>query len=335
MNKVRQRSSSELSELQKHIESLQVASWVGSSRKWWPRYLFHCTDIQNIVNILKSGELLSRVQVQKTGSLRTDIASPEIIAVTPSEWQDYVRLYFRPRTPTQYRNEGFRPIGEKKLDAHCPVPVYLLFDAFSVLSRPDSLFTEGNLASSTIPKSRIDELIDMPFQQIYHDSWLEEHEKQEIVYHRNAEVIIPNRLALDSVHQIICRSQAEYQTLLDLLPSEVRKRWVPKIGVLPALALFNAKWTFVQQVDMTDKAILFRFNASSEAAGPFEALCNIYRKTATGLRRYRWKDDEFQADTQLNLSLRQFDDMHRYGVSLILDGHVAFRGKYRDERRPF
>jgi len=206
---------------------------------------------------------LSRTQAQNTDSLLTDIAAPDIIALTHPNWQDYVRLYFRPRTPTQYNNEGFRPIKERIRNAHCPVPVYILFDAFSVLSRQDSLFTHGNLASSTIPKSEIDELIDMPFQQIYHDSWLEDHEKQKIVYHRNAEVLIPQRLALNSVQRIICRSQAEYQTLLHRLPWETRKRWVHKIGVLPSLALFYAKWTFVEQVEMTAEQIIFRFNSTN------------------------------------------------------------------------
>ena len=296
MTRVRKRSASELSKLQEHIESLRKAPWMGSSREWWPRYLFHCTDIRNVVNILSAGELLSRARAQAAGSLRMDIAAPDIIAQTNPDWHNYVRLYFRPRTPTQHNNEGFRPRGAIERDAHCPVPVYLLFDAFSVLARQDSLFTEGNLASKTIPKSRIDELADMPFQQIYHDSWFEEHEKQTIVRHRNAEVIVPQRLSLDAVQQIICRSQAEYQTLLDLLPPQARERWVPVTGVLPALRLFNNNWTFVQQVEMSNEELFFRFNAGSKAVGPFVAKCQIERSFATNLRKYEWSNDDFYAE---------------------------------------
>ena len=335
MTEIQQRSSSELAKLRKHIEGLQEAPWIGLSRKWWPRYVFHCTDIRNVANILRSGQLLSRVQARQTESLRTDIAAPDIIALTNKKWQDYVRLYFRPRTPTQYRNEGFRAIKERKLDSHCPVPVYLLFDAFSVLARQDSLFTDGNLASNTIPQERIDELSDMPFRQIYHDSWFEEHERQNIVYRRNAEVLIPQRLTLTSVQQIICRSQAEYETLLNLLPSETRGRWVKKIGVLPSLALFFAKWTFVRQVELTDEQIIFRFNASSKEAGPFEARCNIYRLTETDILRYKWIDDEFRASKPLILNLQKLGDMRRYRVSLLLDGALAFKGQFVDERLPF
>ena len=335
MTKARKRTAPELSKLQEHIESLKGAPWIGASREWWPRYLFHCTDVRNVVNILKSGELLSRIRAQGSGSLRKDIAAPEIIAFTDPAWQDYVRLYFRPRTPTQYRNEGFRPIRERQLGSHCPVPVYILFDAFSVLSRRDSLFTDGNLASSTIPKSKIDELTGMPFEQIYHDSWLEDHEKQRIVYHRNAEVLIPQRLALNSVQRVICRSQAEYQTLLHRLPSKTREQWVQKIGVLPSLALFYAKWNFVEQVEMTAEQITFKFNSTSDAAGPFKAKCDIFQEIGKDVRRYRWNNNAFQAGKTLNLSLRQLEAMHRYRVSLFLDDDLAFSGKYHDDRLPF
>ena len=158
MNRIQTRPKAELSKLRDHIDRLRSACWIDSAREWWPRYLFHCTDILNVVNVVKSGELLSRAQAKQSGNLRVDIAAPDIIDRTDAEWQDYVRLYFRPRTPTQYRNEGFRPVSRLELGAHCPVPVYLLFDAYQVLSRQDSRFTEGNLAAGTAAMRTIDDL---------------------------------------------------------------------------------------------------------------------------------------------------------------------------------
>src|SRR5665213_3437916 len=75
------------------------------TRNWWPTFLFHFTDIQNAVGILTDGKLLARSK----GAITTDIASKQVIDHTDSEWKDYVRFYLRPRTPTQYKNEGFRP----------------------------------------------------------------------------------------------------------------------------------------------------------------------------------------------------------------------------------
>lgn len=132
---------------------LQQAKWLGS-RQWWPRFLFHFTDVQNAANILQDGCLLSRSTAVSLGHMVTDNASPDIIGQTDPAWAGYVRLYFRPRTPTQYRNEGFRPEGQRELGAHCPVPVFFLFDAESVLCRADSLFTPGSGAAHAQPLHR-------------------------------------------------------------------------------------------------------------------------------------------------------------------------------------
>ena len=59
-----QRPRREIAAIRRHLEDVKKASWLDQARLWWPDYLFHCTDIRNVVNILKSGELLSRVQAK-------------------------------------------------------------------------------------------------------------------------------------------------------------------------------------------------------------------------------------------------------------------------------
>ena len=306
-----------------------------SGREWWPRYLFHCTDVRNIVGILKSGVLLSRTRARGSGSLRVDIAAPEIIDNTDAEWQDYVRLYFRPRTPTQYHNEGFKPESELELGAHCPVPIYLLFDAYEVLSRQDSLFTEGNLAAGTKPRRAIDALRRMPFDLIYHDTWFEPHEGATIVFHRNAEVLIPRRLDLSGLRYVRCRSQAEYETLRNLLPPHAWDRWAGKVGIVPRLNLFHGKWSFVEQVDLADQHVLFRFNQATTMPGPFAARVVITVPSATGSQRYLWRNSEFKADDVLRLSLSKIGRPTDYSVSLYLDNHLAFEGRYEADDLPW
>lgn len=81
--------------------------------------------------------LLFRSKLEKNGSMAVDIASQKVIKSTASKWKDFVRLYFRPRTPMQYRNEGFRPKNQRELESHCPVPIifkYLLYSLFAVCS---------------------------------------------------------------------------------------------------------------------------------------------------------------------------------------------------------
>jgi hypothetical protein len=324
----------EVAEIREYLSNLKKASWLGESRRWWPDYLFHCTDILNVVNILRNGELLSRTRAKATRQLQVDIASPEIIAQTNLRWQNYVRLYFRPKAPTQFRNESFRPLHQQELGAHCPVPVYLLFDAISVLARVGCLFTDGNAASSeAVVADSIAELKQIPFDLVYHDTWFEPSERDEIIYHRHAEVLVPERLGLGALRFIGCRSQAEYTTLLSLLPPGTLTRWKDKIGVPSNLRLFHRRWSFVRRVEMDKEALIFRFNRGTEAPGPFDARVVIV-ESPTDVR-YIWQDKEFLAKDILRLKLTALKNPQDYSVSLDLDGHLALAGRYQEDDLPF
>lgn len=76
--------------------------------KQWCRYAFHYTDISNAVEILSSGMLYSRNLALKAELMHNDNASRQVIDCTKSDVTDCVRFYFRPLTPTQYYNEGFK-----------------------------------------------------------------------------------------------------------------------------------------------------------------------------------------------------------------------------------
>ena len=55
--------------------------------------------------------------------MQTENASPSVISVSQNKIKEYARLYFRPRTPTQYHNEGYKPkhIRNKDVNANCPL----------------------------------------------------------------------------------------------------------------------------------------------------------------------------------------------------------------------
>ena len=69
----------------------------------------------------------------------------------------------------------------------------------------------------------------LPFKEIYHNSWLKEDEKREIIARRHAEVIVPGQLDLEPLRFIWCRSEAEKETLLSLLSETERNRWANKV----------------------------------------------------------------------------------------------------------
>lgn len=327
------RPAPEIQAIRQHLDDLRRAPWIDPARQWWPDYLFHCTDLSNVVNILRQGEMVSRTQVVSTGQLALDIASPEVIAQTNPQRQNDVRLYFRPKTPTQYHNEGFRPVGQRSLNSHCPVPVYLIFNALSILSRADCLFTDGNAGSGgTEAKGEVDFLRQIPFDMVYHDSRFDPPERSRIIYHRNAEVLIPQRLGLESLAAIRCRSQAEYETLLYLLPPNTLSSWANKIGVVPDGRLFHREWTFVERAEMSDERLTLRFN-NSKTPGPFNARVEL-TDPATG-QRYHWRNSEYRCNDVLALRLHQLRNPFDYTVRLFLDDQLAYASRYQGDDLPF
>ena len=323
------RPQSEIRRIRQHLSSLKQQPWLSSAQRWWPDFLFHCTDVRNVVSILRAGKMLSRTHALASNELLVDIASPEVIAQTDEKWQDYVRLYLRPRTPTQYRNEGFQPVEQQTYHAQCPVPVYLLLDAVQVLSHIGVLFTEGSVANGAGPTDSLDFFESIPFETVYHDTWFDPQSRGKIVYHRHAEVLVPTQLSTAAIRFIICRSQAEYETLLYLLPPGISRHWVNRIRVYPGLTF--GRWSFVERVQMTREAAIFHFNVGVPP-GPFKARAQIV-ETQTA-RKWEWSQDAFEVKRiqRIPLNLRNPQD---YTVRFWLDDQLAYSGRYQEERLPF
>lgn len=262
-----------------------------------------------------------------------DCASPEIIARTADKWKHYVRLYFRPRTPTQYDSEGFRPRDRYVLGAHCPVPVVMLFDASEILTRADTEFSDGNLAANAATGRDARFLESIPFEHVYHDRRFEPPEKATIIFHRHAEVIVPNELDLSSLRFVGCRTQAEYETLLHLLRPDAKEKWAAKVGLGAKGNLHIRQWTFVEEVALTRERIRFQFNPSSKTPGPFRACVKI-REDYTG-NEYSWSSDPYFAKSTLGINLQTLRHPEGYTVRLDLDGQLAYTNHYEEGDIPF
>ena len=209
-----------------------VARWEMQLKKqgraWWPRFVYHYTDVSNAINILNTGVLYSRAGAQVRGLMVSENANPEIIAGTNQEHLDFVRLYFRPRTPTQYVNEGIKPPGRRE-NGHCPVPVFFVFDLVEVVGRDDARFSSGTLASHRHGHSnrRAYFLNSIPWRDVYGDGLPRSDAAKKA---RAAEVVIPRGLPIGPVLKgIFCRSPGERVTLMDGLADGVEAVWARKI----------------------------------------------------------------------------------------------------------
>jgi len=315
--------------IEEHIKNLKKEPWLVESQKWWVDHLFHFTDILNAVEILKSGFLRSRTELDQHKLIPTDIASSEIISNTDEKWKDYVRLYFRPRTPMQYRNEGFRPIDKRELGgAHCPIPIIFIFNSIPILTDSETSFSEGNLAAGSTTGKTTRYYLSLPFNKIYHEGSVSDDSKRNIIFHRHAEVIIPKQLDLSNLKHIWCRSQAEYETLKSLLPDKIYNKWIKKIGVSNRGLLFFAKWTYIIKVDLSSSSVKFLFNPSI-ISGTFNAKLEI-TETETG-DIFEWEDKNFKAERNKMFSLSNLKHPERYIVKFWLDDHIAYQNLYDED----
>jgi hypothetical protein len=184
--------------------------YASDNRRDWPYFAFHFSDVNNVKDILSLRRILSRNQAEKMSLDFVDTASDEVLANTSAEIKDFVRFYFRPLTPMFFHVEGFRPDPTKLKypDAHCPVPVYLLFDNIELLTEYDTEFSNGNLGSRYSNRyTTVEHFLDLPFDDIYHEGSLYGNpRKAAILNHRQAEIIIPNTCTLEHLSRIWCRS---------------------------------------------------------------------------------------------------------------------------------
>lgn len=307
-------------EIKLFLDNLADESWLGSVRSLWVKYIFHHTDIRNAVEILKSERFLCRRLLDESGGMIVDNASRPIISDTEISVKDYVRLYFRPRNPTQFRNEGARPLNRQQLQSHCPVPVFFLFDSKGILTRDDCRFSDGNLAATGIQRLRstAEELAAFDFRKIYHDS---PHNDRTINFHKNAEVVVLNELDLSALKFIVCRSPAEKETLLNLLPKHIFNRWSPKIVIDTKVNFFFRKWTFLQTAELTSKYAVFTFSPDTTEAGPFHL-----KITRIGIEEKSFEDEDFHSNERFAIG---FIEEHLvYKIEVELDGNLIYSGRF-------
>ncbi len=300
------------SAFRREIAKLRNEEWLGS-RYWWTYFLFYFTDIHNVARMLEHEEILSPHEAGEDFH---------------SRWDKFVSLYFRPRTPKLFRCEGFRPTG-KSGDDYCPIPVYLLFDFEAVICHPESRFSDGDPNRTKKTYKTPAYFSDLPFDLIYHDSWFMPDEREEIMRSREAQVIVPDRMGLESLQFIWVRSSAEYETLQSLVSGDVWRKWRDKITARTDFQLFNQKWIYVDDVQLGEKDIRFRFNPCDKSADcqPFHMKVVITHENNIV---YQWENEAFTfANQDLLLTLPQA--LQDYQVQMFLDGELAYSGDHQPQ----
>ncbi len=324
------------------LDNVKQQSWF-SDRNQWADYLFQFTDATNAASILQQGLLLSRMEAKRRKTLHVDSASSNVIDQTREEYADLVRFYFRPRTPMAYLVEGFRPKLRQYQDAHCPVPVYFLFNMRRVISLGRTKFSDGSLASKrhNIYDSA-DDFARLQFNDIYSDvPWGHESTErvEEIKFRRHTEVVYPSCISLDYLQYIYCRSNAEKETLRSLLPSRIWAEWKSKIVPSSTTKLCHLYWLFIENVVAKKGQIRINFHIPSNPAdyGPFNIMIEANDKQSNTREVKEFQQIDVVTELE-NASLEHSFvriNSDSYSIRVLIDGNLAYAGECTEDETPF
>lgn len=230
--------------------------------KWWTKFAFHYTDITNALSILQEGVLYSRLDAQSKHLMKNDNASYQVIDITSLDTLSYVRFYFRPLTPTQYNNEGYKHPSlrfSSDAKANVPIPIFFAFNLEKLLTDPKVMFSEMTQAGAGSPRfSGEEHFARLPFEKIYSDGYVED----DIRKYRHAELLYPNSYPINnSLEAILCRNEFEQSMLLSLLRKSNEKlfyKYKPIIKVCRE-KMFEKNGLFIQDINLDGNKISIMF----------------------------------------------------------------------------
>ena len=316
-----------------HIIEGHVQAWEAKlgfgHRRHWPSRLFRHEVLENAVEVLRSGALLSRSDAFEM--MQRDVAPEEIINLNNLAHR-FARLYFRPRTPTQYRIEGIRKPDEIWNGRHAPVIFMFVFYSRALLSRPTVHFSRGNMQA---PNAEIldgdDAFGSLLFEKVYHEgAYLPEN--ADIKLWRCAEVLVESPLILDeSLEAVVCRSDAERRTLLNALGGHAQL-WTDRIRVMTQPGYFNAEYAFVESVDLAADGVKVRFHPRVRLPMECPVQLSIWN-TQNPLDR---RDFGIQSlDLRQRWSFPFQPTKGDYHVEIRLEGELAYRSILSFDVGPF
>ncbi len=315
-------------------------------RTWWATNAFHFTDVTNAVKILDCGYLYSRMSSQKNNLMQNDNASRQVIDMTAPDVLKYVRFYFRPLTPTQYYNEGYKHpqlrYGQD-INANIPVPVFLIFDLLSILQDGNTLFSEKSQAGYYTPAllSGIEDFSKLNFSKIYATGPMEN--ASEDIKYRQAEILYPEKYPIkNSLKYVVCRNEIERRTLLKLLKDKSNKLYAEykdRVRILKK-DIFENNGLFVNAITYYKGHLEITFNQNSERQKfcynqkrrnevnelqPVACKVNLKWQKANGDLIYEMDDTgklDYETIGSISCNLANFEDAKKIEVNLYLDNNL-------------
>lgn len=262
------------------------------------------------------------------GVMQHDNANAGVIAQS-AESHTLVRFYFRPLTPTQYINEGIKPVALRG-SAHCPVPVFFFFDLEKLLRREGTRFSQGGMNKRAPDQptlyTRPQDLKRLPATEIYSVGSYNKETHGHLKDRRHAEIVTADPLPIDHyLAGVVCRSPAERETLLESLSERTRRKYERKTFVYSTAGLFYRRWPYVEAVDLSEDGVVrFRMSPEYEQQGVFQYELRLRSLPSeidfAGQGSYDYTK-------HLPLRIRTPAGVTSMRIQLLFDGCTAFLGQ--------
>ena len=289
-------------------------------RRHWPSLLFHHAPLENAVKIISSGQLLSRNGSE--GLRGRDVAATGVID-NRDRAHDFVRLYFRPRTPTQFNIEGIRRPAECRYgNGHAPVLIMFALDARSILSLPNVRFSKINMQLNAARDEDSEAFFsEIDFEKVYHEG---PYSDPTIKDHRCAEVLCPSPLGLaQHLRWIICRSEAERETLAWSAGAAIAP-YRERLIASDDLRVFDKNFPFANRVSASNDGITFTLNPRRDSQN-LKVQVQVSRTDGRIAFDITYPEMPALSSTGGPWIARTPLEDDLYVVSITIDDHLAYR----------
>lgn len=288
----------------------------------WPECLFHHAPLENALSILRTGVIRSRND--PANPRQRDVAARGVNQARDHA-HDRVRLYFRPKTPTQYSIEGIPKPGECPYgdETHAPFLVMFVLDARRILTLPDVSFCDRNMqAGAAVPGNTEADFVAIPFDKVFHEGSTA-HDGS-IISHRCAEVLPSSPLDLTNcLRAVYFRSEPERDTFLHHLGAADRVRWPDRFLVSDALKVFEKRYSFIQEIGLTHEGVVFTMNPRHDRRG-VDILITVNRADGGHVAQF-YNTDLQAAPPQGRWIYYHAFAAGEYHVRVEIDGHLAYQ----------
>jgi hypothetical protein len=196
-----------------------------------------------------------------------------------------------------------------------------VIDARKVLHLPGVRFSDQNMQKLAAESGDTQEYFgNIPFDKVFHDSGI--NGDYSVISHRQAEVLAPSPLELDScLQRICCRSEAERKTLLYLVG---KSKWSDKIDVANDITVFQRQFAFVEEVSLSNEGISFQLNPRGDRQ-PISFSLTVHDRN--GALKASFADQNWDHAAHKRWIISADLPSGTYRVRILIENHLAFEAR--------